>query len=231
MEDDVLIPQSFTDGWVDRFFDNVAVPMRDPRYVRVGGRPLLVVYRLDLLPEPTQTIARWREIARAEGLGGLHVVGVQAMRNFGRVDASVFEGVDAILEFPPLSGAELRELPDRLLGESEIEAGHVLSYRDARPGGRVADAVPSGVPVLRGVMPGWDNTARRGQDAYAFHGANPVTFAGHVRRAAAQFTGRGPNLLFVNAWNEWAEGAAIEPSRRFGRSYLQTIADAFGSPR
>lgn len=230
LNDDVLIPQTYSPGWVERFWENVRVPMHDDRYVRVAGRPLLVIYRMDLLPDPTAAVTRWRELARADGLGGLHVVGVQAMRNFGRIDAQDFAGVDAVLEFPPLSGVELRELPAGVLVESDASPGHVLSYRDARPGGRSVGSVPAGIPVLRGVMPGWDNTARRGEDAYLFHGANPVTFAGHLRRSMAQFTGRGPHLLFVNAWNEWAEGAALEPSRRFGHSYLQAIADVLPDP-
>ena len=85
------------------------------------------------------------------------------------------------------------------------------------------------VRVHPGVMPGWDNTPRRGESAYVFHGANPLSFRRWTARAAAAAVGAGePSLVFVNAWNEWAEGAHLEPEARFGRAYLEAVRDAVG---
>jgi hypothetical protein len=78
-------------------------------------------------------------------------------------------------------------------------------------------------------MPGWDNTPRRGEAAYVFHGSNPLSFRRWLARAAGAATaGGGSPLLFVNAWNEWAEGARLEPDGRFGRGYLEAVRDAVG---
>jgi hypothetical protein len=78
-------------------------------------------------------------------------------------------------------------------------------------------------------MPGWDNAPRRAESAYVFHAANPLSFRRWLARAsAAAVSGDGPSLLFVNAWNEWAEGAHLEPDARFGRAYLEAVRDAVG---
>ena len=227
-EHDVLIPQTYREGWVERFWHDISGVLADPRYLRIDGRPLLIVYRLDLLPEPSAALTRWRALARDAGLGGVFIVGVQSLRNFGLSSAGHLSGVDAILEFPPLSGARLHPITEGLPSGSRAAAEQVLGYREARPDPRPDPRLPAGVPLLRGVMPGWDNTARRGERAYLFHGANPVTFAGHVRAAVAAADRRLPGLLCVNAWNEWAEGAAIEPGARFGRGYLEALVDALG---
>ena len=91
---------------------------------------------------------------------------------------------------------------------------------------------PSGLPVYPGVMPGWDNTPRRGQDAYVFHGANPLSFRRWLSRAAESARQLdGDQLVFVNAWNEWAEGAHLEPDKRFGRANLEAVRDVLGPGR
>jgi hypothetical protein len=78
-------------------------------------------------------------------------------------------------------------------------------------------------------MPGWDNTPRRGESAYVFHGANPLSFRRWLARASsAAVSGGGEPLLFVNAWNEWAEGAHLEPDARFGRANLEAVRDVAG---
>jgi hypothetical protein len=76
-------------------------------------------------------------------------------------------------------------------------------------------------------MPGWDNTARRGKAAYLFHGGNPISFRRWLARAvhAAAPAGR---MVFINAWNEWAEGAHLEPDLRFGRGNLEAVYDVCG---
>ncbi len=91
---------------------------------------------------------------------------------------------------------------------------------------------PSGLRVHPGVMPGWDNTPRRRDSGYVFHGANPLSFRRWVARAsAAAVAGPGPPLLFVNAWNEWAEGAHLEPDARYGRAFLEAVSDVVGVDR
>jgi hypothetical protein len=88
--------------------------------------------------------------------------------------------------------------------------GEVYAYDSAAR--FVEPLAPEGFrgPVHPTVFPGWDNTARRGVDAYLFHGANPLAFRRWLASAAQYAAGNEPGLLFVNAWNEWAEGAAIE---------------------
>jgi hypothetical protein len=81
-------------------------------------------------------------------------------------------------------------------------------------------------------MPGWDNTPRRRDASYVFHGANPLSFRRWVARASVAACAAGrPSLLFVNAWNEWAEGARLEPEARFGTAYLEAVRDAVGCDR
>ena len=79
--------------------------------------------------------------------------------------------------------------------------------------------------VIRGVMPSWDNTARRGRAAHIAHGANPLRFARWLRELSEHGLGRSyRGELFVNAWNEWAEKAVLEPSAQYGHGYLDALA-------
>jgi lipopolysaccharide biosynthesis protein len=85
-----------------------------------------------------------------------------------------------------------------------------------------------------GVMPGWDNTARRQHNSYCFDAATPGAFQAWlettVERTKQQFSG-DERIVFINAWNEWAEGAYLEPDRRFGHSFLQAHANALDADK
>ena len=79
--------------------------------------------------------------------------------------------------------------------------------------------------VIAGVMPSWDNTARRRRAAHIAHGANPLRFEKWLRGLAdRRLPGSYRQELFVNAWNEWAEKAVLEPSSQYGRAYLDALA-------
>ncbi len=105
-------------------------------------------------------------------------------------------------------------------------AGTVVDYRQF-----VVDCITAREPsymLHRTVMPGWDNTARRMHQALVFAHATPEVYELWVREVAAETRRKPPGerLLFINAWNEWAEGAHLEPDRRFGHQYLEATARA-----
>jgi hypothetical protein len=107
--------------------------------------------------------------------------------------------------------------------------GDIYSYDAAIDGADLRTTGIGGLRVHPGVMPGWDNTPRRGSAAYAFHGGNPVSFRRWLSRAAdAAAAAGGDQLVFVNAWNEWAEGAYLEPDTRFGRANLEAVQQVKG---
>ena len=136
------------------------------------------------------------------------------------------------------AGVDFDRLPRRALtdiyapGTRENVAGRPGDYRfwlARNLDTALLSSGPHGLRVHPGVMPGWDNTPRRRDASYVFHGANPLSFRRWLARAsAAALAGGGTALLFVNAWNEWAEGAHLEPDARFGRAYLEAVRDALG---
>jgi hypothetical protein len=134
--------------------------------------------------------------------------------------------IDGWVRFPPGSGIRLQSLRP-LIPNSVVTEGDVFSYDAAVDGADLSTEGPFSLPLHPGVMPGWDNTPRRGTAAYVFHGANPLSFRRWLDRAAAA-AGKADRMLFVNAWNEWAEGAHLEPDARFGRGNLEAVHDVVG---
>ncbi|MFZ2029832.1 MAG: glycoside hydrolase family 99-like domain-containing protein [Vitreimonas sp.] len=224
-ETDILIAQNHGAENHTRIFADLARHMSDPRYLRVEGRPVLVVYRPDIIDDALAMTEIWRAEARKLGWPGLYLIATNA---FGFFEPKSL-GFDALAEFPPhalqasMMGKELRWL-------NLHHAGKVFSYQDlvreeaARLRGMKADR---NVPIFPGVMPGWDNEARRPGAGVTYHGATPEAY-GSWLAAAADYAERAlppdRRFVFINAWNEWAEGAYLEPDRAHGRAFLAETA-------
>jgi glycosyltransferase involved in cell wall biosynthesis len=223
---DVLLGQAHSPDSDLRFIRDIEPLLRDPRYLRVGGKPLLVVYRPSLLPDVAATVARWREHCRAAGLGEILLGMVQF-----DVEDPRSAGFDLAIEFPPHKLA--RDLPnvnDSLPGLNPDFRGFAIEYRQIV---EVARRWPEpDYDLVRGVFPGWDNEARKPQQGYMFVHRSPAQYREWLRSSIAYARRRpvqGEALVFVNAWNEWAEGAFLEPDRRNGYAYLQATRDALTS--
>jgi len=233
-----LVTQSYSAADDRAHLRFLAEAFADPRYLRVGDRPLLLVYRASLLPEPRATADRWREEARRLGMAEPYLARVEAWpQDRGEDPATI--GFDANVEFAPLSAPLGPRLPrsrarralNRALHRPAMRANQVYSYE------RVVDlALAAAQPAhrrFRGVSPGWDNAARRpGGDARILHGSTPGAYERWLRGVLAQSVAYGPgeHLVFVNAWNEWAEGNHLEPDLRWGRAYLEAHRRALGGP-
>ena len=221
LEQDVLIPQTYGDDWANRFWDDIAPVMKDSRYIRFNDAPVLVVYRIGEIPDPVDAIDTWRRRAANDGHPGLQILGVAPSREVGSLGREVLEALDALVGFPPGSGIRIESLADRL-GEGSQLRGDFMSLHSAL--GPTPISTQRHDREFRGVMPGWDNTARRDSGAYGFVGANPASWRGSLIFTQLRRTS-GADSLFVNAWNEWAEGATLEPTARFRRGFLAATRD------
>ena len=199
--------------------------MRDPRYVRVRGLPLLMVYRVELLPDFAFTAQRWREICRAEGIGEIFLTCVESFEFSRNSDGLSKYGVDASVQFPP-HGDPIPDDAVRATAKPGF-AGHLYDYEASVL--KFAGQPMPAWPRFPGVMPGWDNTARRMEAATIFHGSSPGAFRAWLETAIKQTRAHnapGERIVFVNAWNEWAEGAQLEPDRVFGHARLEAVRAA-----
>lgn len=230
-ESDILIAQNHSPEDDVALFDDLARYIASPRYVRVDGKPLIVVYRPDILPDAAATTARWRERARKAGLGELFLLCTNA---FGFSDYTA-SGFDGLVEFPPHALA-IGEITDQVQLLNREFGGRIYDYEavvQERVDNLVGRADPRRYP---GVMPSWDNEARKPGIGHVFHNAAPDVFHRWARAALDCTTRLAPpdeRLVFVNAWNEWAEGAYLEPDRWFGHGSAQALRSAIeaGAPR
>lgn len=218
--DKVIIPWESDPASDRHFIDDVLPFLRDPRYIRIDGRPLLLVYRLSRLKDAQATLARWRERARDASLPDLFIAAVLEARTIPGEGS----GVDAAVEFPPHALSPL-DRSDLHVPHHAAYAGRVYDY----PAVVAAECVPKqdAIPRIRGVFPGWDNEARLPGRGTSFHGGTPALYREWLSYAIRTMRDApGPKLAFINAWNEWAEGAYLEPDRRFGCAYLEATRAA-----
>lgn len=204
---------------------------KNPRYIRVSGRPIMLIYRIDLLPDPQATVRRWRDECRQAGIGEIYLC---AVRRFGMPEPGQL-GFDATVDFPP-HGLVAAELTRTIRGLDPGFTGRIFDYRDLA---RDALNLPRpDFPNFPGVMPSWDNTARKGERAHVFHGATPLRYRAWLAeaiRTASEDTRLSEPIVFINAWNEWAEGCHLEPDQDYGTAWLAATcaarADALAGER
>lgn len=222
-EHDILIAQEYNEEQYERFIRDISIHFADPRYILVDGKPMLLVYRVNLLPDAQKAAEIWRSECRRMGIGEIYLVAVQS---FGITDPRPY-GFDAAVEFPPshLGEAEISRKAVKITNPNF--KGRIFDYNSAVRS--MLNKKHGDYTFFKAVMPSWDNTARKQNDAHIFINSSPAAYREWLEKAAAYSQRSLPEdkrFVFVNAWNEWAEGTHLEPDRRYGYAYLQATADA-----
>ncbi len=223
---EVLVPQQYDATDDLEHIRWLCTAFADPRYERVDGKPLFLVYRANQLPDARRTTDAWRAEAARLGIGDLHLVRVESFRDEHADPRGL--GFDAAVEFQP----DWRNVRPNLLMSAARKAARKVGMNVSQPAYTthayddvVATALarpPASYVRYPCVTPAWDNTPRRSQGAVVLTGSTPARY-GHWLRATLA---REPRLVFVNAWNEWGEGAHLEPCEQWGTAYLEAHRDA-----
>lgn len=224
-EKEILIKQEHNEETDLKFIQDILPILKDERYIRVDGAPLLLVYRAELFPNLSKTIEKWKEVCKKNGINDLHVSLVQS---FGLTDPNIYGG-DSAVEFPPhgiITGEISKTMPDI----TKDFGGNIYDYRDVVS--RYVNKRPDYYKSFRGTMLSWDNTARRGVNSNVFAYANPKEYKKWLTGIVDYTTNYNDDeyqYIFINAWNEWAEGTHLEPDEKYGTQYLQATKESLYS--
>lgn len=223
-ENDVLIYQDHNDADDAEFIAEFIKMASDPRYLRVDGKPVLFIYRPELWNDIKHTTDLWRKTMREEM--GVEPYLVYCDNCFKGQISPESIGFDAAYQFPPhLAHAQ----KVKVKGARQF-FGYVMNYGFWRK--FVNRDV--GHKLFRGVMTSWDNTPRKMNRSGSFHGADPHSYkewlSVAIQKTKQLFTG-DEQIIVINAWNEWAEGAVLEPCSQYGKQYLIKTKEALDESR
>lgn len=203
----------------------------DQRCITVDGRPLFLIYRPLDLPEPQRTADVIRETCTKNGIADPYLVGINAhcvwqdLRNLG---------FDHTLDFRPQLGA----LPDAFVEGSNFNRlaqnlrqgifSSRLKVFDYETAIAYMEKEASEIPKIPSVFVGWDNTPRRGDKSIVVQHATPQLFEQYLTETInkADVVVSEEKMVFINAWNEWAEGNHLEPDQKYGRAFLDAVKRA-----
>ena len=222
LEREVLLSQDYREADDEALIAAFLKLFADVRYIRISGRPLLMIYRASLIPDAARRLAKWRKMFAAAGETPLLVMA----QSFGDEDPRPY-GLDGAVEFPPHKVTDsVERINDRLdLFDPEFSAA-VYDYGEVAAASLAADHE---YPLIRTVAPGWDNDPRREGRGLVLHGATPAKYQDWLDKtiaAAAQKPFFDETIVCINAWNEWAEGAFLEPDVHFGAAFLNATGRA-----
>lgn len=215
---EILIEQRFSPEDDIDFIQGVIPFFKDDRYIRINGRPVLLVWRSEKLPDPMATVNRWQEEVKKAGLPPVYLIRVESHAT----DITPSDhGFDASVDFAP-NGANMGMMPQE---SQPIDAPKSMNFFDyLGTMHNIFERVNVTYKRFQGVFVSWDNVARKKDSGNVYLNSSPESFQYLLSRVAENTKknfDKEERLLFINAWNEWAEGCHLEPDEKYGYEFLE----------
>ncbi|MBJ7967348.1 MULTISPECIES: glycosyltransferase WbsX family protein [Bacillus cereus group] len=212
-DQEVLMRQEYGDesDWKEHF--NYLLPFfKNKNYLNINDKPIFVIYRPASIPNLNKMLGLWNEWAQSEGLLGIHFVEMLTIFE----DKSDFP-FDAAIEFEPMY--TLKKLIGNTNSLHQEKKDFHLSYDFVWK--RILNRqIKERENIYKGAFVDWDNSPRRKESALIMKGANPDKFKKYLLQHS-----KDTDFLFINAWNEWAEGTYLEPDEKYGYKYLEALME------
>lgn len=247
--DSMIMKMEYSKEDYVRHFNYVLPAFRDPRYITVDGKPLFAVWAPHHIPDARVFIDLWQQLARENGLPGIHFVGHtdnagkglpgQAADYYSADKAKEYYQAVLDLGFDAVMSSGYRRAVALLQGKTRM-IWRMLSGKTFAPTYSKMDYsrlmanyyVPedAGENIYPTLLPQWDRTPRAGKNSEIVVDSTPDRFQETVETAIELIRQKEPEhqLLFLKAWNEWGEGDYVEPDLKFGHGYIQAIRQAIG---
>ncbi|MBE5839557.1 MAG: glycosyl hydrolase [Butyrivibrio sp.] len=231
-DSDILIKITHTEDNYKRFIDSIINDFDDPRYYKIGEKVVLSVYRPANIPNPEVVLDYWRKRVKQKCGKNLYLIAVQE-KDVSTDWCKV--GFDAESEFQPKQiEHNCKMINDQLSIIRKDFSGRIYDYADMVNNYRYEIKENKRKKVYSAVMPAWDNTPRRNSRAIIFEGSTPELYKKWLIDIINKVTANDildDKMIFINAWNEWGEGAYLEPDDYMGYAYLQATWEALQETR
>ena len=217
-EQDVLMAQSYGENSAIDLVSELLPYLLDSRYIKIDGKPILQIYRANIIPNLEQFVKQLRQEFINAGVGEVYLV---SCITFGIGDARKF-GFDDNVEFPPHI-IEHNVLTEKINLFNSDYQGVIYSYPSVVQR-EISNNSIQNFSRMYCVLPSWDNEARKPEKGLTLAGSTPTLYKYWLQSACNKTITERPEsqrFVFINAWNEWAEGAHLEPDRRYGYAYLE----------
>lgn len=242
LERQVLIKQVYSNDDSIKHMNYILQIIADRRYIRINNKPLILIYRPDIIPKLSEMLAIWREVSIVDFPEGIYLAGVR--NGFSKLSDSQYisAGFDALVDFQPnredfpapsnfnsfVKATLQRYLPDSIYQRMKLSvtASNIVSY-EKMVKLMIEKSWPINYIKFPCVFPSWDNSPRR-KSATIIQNDDPKLFSIWLNKAISNVANydNDEKIVFVNAWNEWAEGCHLEPDKKHGRSFLEAVASA-----
>ena len=202
-----------------------------PNYLRISNRPVFMIYETNTLlsfggeDAVRDTLAAMRKRAKEKGFKDLYLVAVYPSASPAYLAKLKKLGFDAFCAYtycwmrPPSVTWDTQAVPYPDL--ADMMANYVYPNLE-----RIS--TKAGIPYWPSTFSGWDDRPRAGvEKAFINTDDSPAAFERMFKGALKHVNSASPVVL-VEAWNEWGEGACIEPSKQHGFGFLKAIADSLG---
>ncbi len=232
----IIMPQEYGDEqeW-RKHFEYLLPFFLDERYIRIDGKPAFVFYRPEIFPQLETMIQLWNELAIENGLGGLTWLIQGPSWNANPENDSRF--IDYKIMYEPGFTGSLPNKKQRLsfliskyaskIGRRLNPFNNINKLSFVEYAKSITNRKDMPEKFIPGFFTDWDNTPRRGKDANVFLGSNPKVFKYYFTKLIAKARDEyKKDYIFINAWNEWAEGCYLEPDERNGYGYLNAVKEA-----
>ena len=248
---DVLIEQRYGDEkeWKEHF-DYLFKFFNDDRYIKINGKPVIVFYKPELINKRREMLCIWNKLAQEKGFPGLCFVfqRAESILNDNKIDMSMFDYC-AIYQ-PGLAVAQYNRERQHFLKLRKMKRSFFKFFEEHfKFDSRSVVLTPQGVGpkrysydqiwdkvlnsddifprMIAGGFTDWDSTPRRGKRGFVMTGASPEKFKIYLRKLIEKSKNKyETDIIFLFAWNEWAEGGYLEPDTLNGYGYLDALKEA-----
>lgn len=230
-EREILIEQQYPSkqDYIDHFYE-VLPAFKDSRYIKVNAKPLFLIFQPFQLPDVSQFIALWRELAVQNGLEGIHFVGqTYSGDKVAKIISLGFDGVNVMRMYDYKKRQSQLLYLCRKMCSILFGAPRIVPYKEVIKSLVGKEEMQNN--VYPSILPNWDHTPRTGRKGLVFHHSTPELFGQHLEDVARVLEKKQTeeSIVFIKSWNEWAEGNYMEPDLKYGTSYLQKLKEFVSS--